>query len=168
MDPFAMIDLRAFGSLWYWVLMTLVLVHVSQRGLGVPRALVLRARQGDARARAELVALAHVRARAIRQAYDESGTLLVALWSAALTALAVLGFGFWFELAQALFLLALPLAAEQAVGLVTAPALVAETDPERVRRLLNRHLFAAHAIAFAVLFCAVFWGMLFTLMSRVL
>lgn len=165
MDPFATIDPQAFTSLWYWVVLVLVLVHVSQRLLGVPRALMTRARQGDPQAQADLVALAHLRARDLRSSYAEAGMLAVALWSAALTGLAVLGFGFWFEGAQALLFLTLPLAAEQGLSLVTADRLLVAETSDAVRRALLWHLFLVHAMAFALLFCAVFWGMLFTLMQ---
>ena len=99
----------SFQSIWYWVLHVVVWTLACYRTLGVPHDMLLRARRlPEVGARVDLLAgLASERMGGI---HDVAGVPLAAVAGFALAALAAIGFASHIELAQAVFLILLPLA----------------------------------------------------------
>ena len=105
-----LLDTRAFGSLWYWLVLTGIWTWVGRGALGVPTDVVRAVLRGPAPEAQERLLdwLAVVLPR--WRVAPRDGVVLVAAGSFALSALAVLGFWLGREWAQALVLLTGPLA----------------------------------------------------------
>lgn len=99
-----------FDSFWYWVLQVVVWTIICGRTLGVPYDMLLRARHDpDVAARVDL--LAGIAAERVAGVVDRAGTAIAAGTGFVLAGLAGLGFWSGIEVAQAVFMLAAPLAA---------------------------------------------------------
>jgi hypothetical protein len=106
---FSAIDFRSFSNLWYWLVLAVAWSNVTHFVMGVPFDLVQRARRRGDEVMDDLNALAMIQARRRMNILRTSGAWLVGFWMAVLTALAMLGFYYGHELAQAVFLLLGPL-----------------------------------------------------------
>lgn len=159
--PFAailMLDPGAFDSLWYWLFVILFWAQATARVLGVPVALIDRAAAGDGAAMAEG---APILAREC--ARRRSGAGRARPWQAAvvgfgLALLAVLGFGYGLEIAQAGVLILGPAALgtlREAVLVRDLAALDADAEPWP---LLRAHRRAMRALAILSVAVAAFWG----------
>jgi hypothetical protein len=99
----------SFQSIWYWVLHVVVWTLACYRTLGVPHDMLLRARRlPDAAARVDL--LARLASERVAGIHDRLGVPLAAAAGFALAVLGALGFASGIELAQASFLILMPLA----------------------------------------------------------
>ncbi|MGB0439443.1 MAG: hypothetical protein ACPGFC_04975, partial [Paracoccaceae bacterium] len=74
-----MFELRAFDSLWYWLLMGLSWAVVMQRALGVPWDLVQRGRQSGTEGAAELDGLVHLFAHRTLDLTDQGAIVMMAM-----------------------------------------------------------------------------------------
>ena len=147
-------DTTTFLSIWYWALTVLIWTLVSQRALGVPHDMLLRAaRLPEVSARVDT--LAHIAAERVHGIAEGGGVALAALAGFGLAVLAILGFVFHIEIARALAPLAFPLCL---VAVMTA-RLAARVRAERLageplRALLVRHRAWTQAIAILAIFAA--------------
>lgn len=107
---FSLMDFSAFPSVWYWVLVGLTWTRLIHAPIGIPRDLVRRAQHGSDTARRDVEALADVVTGRSATATRYDSMLAVALWAFALTAIALLAVVYGFRTAEALLLLAAPLA----------------------------------------------------------
>lgn len=166
---FALIDLRSFTSVWFWIAVAVLwsnLVHVV---IGVPHDMVVLARRQGGRAMDDLVALCGVQARRRVGLMRRGGVWLVLLSSAGLTALAVLGFRYRIEFAQALTLLLVPLALVVVLNQRLALRLdTAMPPPEQLTRALTLHRLKIQAIGLVAILVTSVWGMLSNLSLTVL
>lgn len=107
---FPLLDLRAFSSLWYWVLMLILWGQATDRVLGVPWPMIADARR-DGSAEAAAAVATHLRPllRRVSRASRKGLMLQSAIAGFALSLLAILGFGYGLEVAQAALLLIAPL-----------------------------------------------------------
>lgn len=106
---FSLFSYDSFFNVWYWVLTIVVWTAVSQRTLGVPHDMLLRAeRLPVAAERVDL--LAGIAAERLGAIADRAGVPAAAAIGFALAALAALGFLTGIEVAKAAFLLLFPLA----------------------------------------------------------
>jgi len=159
--PFAailMLDPGAFDSLWYWLFMILFWAQATARVLGVPVAVIDRAAAGDADAAAEGAPM--LARECARRGSDAARPRP---WQAAvvgfgLALLAVLGFGYGLEIAQAVALILGPtaLGALREAGLLRdLAALPADAAPWPLMRAHRRRMRALAILSVAV---AAFWG----------
>ncbi|MFC3061433.1 component of SufBCD complex [Paenirhodobacter populi] len=158
-----LIDMRSFSSLWYWIAVVVTWSMASHRVLGVPWDAVLRARRRGGAAADDFVALTRLNLRRLSALGRESGVGLTVAASGLATALIVLGFGYGFELAQALAFLVLPRMAVAGLSLRRAARLerVAEAGitPSDLVAALMRHRLLVQAIGFVSLAVTALWGM---------
>ena len=99
----------SFQSIWYWVLHVVVWTLACYRTLGVPHDMLLRARRlPEVGARVDV--LARLASERMGGIHDLAGVPLAAAAGFALAALAAIGFASRIELAQAAFLILMPLA----------------------------------------------------------
>lgn len=172
------LDSRSFSSIWFWLMLTVAWTWVGRSVLGVPHDIIRRAsRRSTPEARPE-----HTEALALldwlslvlprwRVAPTEA-VWLIAIASFVLSTLLFLGFGYGFEMAQALFLLIVPfmgvgmlnLYLARRLRLVLAGAHVGRMDPDeaaaRAARLMQRHRFTLTALSILVVAICAFWGAL--------
>lgn len=164
--------MRSFSSLWYWIAMAVLWSTTSHWVLGVPFDMVLRARRKGGIAAEDMMALTTINVRRLLTIGREAGVALALVLSFLLSTLVVLGFVYRMEFAQALVLLALPLALVGLLSLRTAarlePVLAAGSDAETVSRALTRHRVAVQAVGLVAITVTSLWGMLQNLQLSVL
>ncbi len=157
---FQLIDISSFSSLWYWIMLAVVWSSVSHWVLGVPYDLISRAKRSGGQAELDLIDLVRINVNRMLGIARTAGLILIAFLSFALTSLAVLGFWYRIELAQAIFLIALPLSVVGAVSLSTS-RLIAATEPEgdALYAALNRHRLWTQIIGMIAIFVTAMYGM---------
>ncbi len=157
---FELIDMRSFSNLWYWIALAVVWSAASHRVLGVPWDLVHRARRQGGQAERDLEDMVRITCNRILYISSVSGLWLVVFISAALSALAILGFWYWVEFAQAVFLLAFPMTLVGLLSINTA-RLIRDNDLTGVplRRTLLRHRLITQFIGMVSIFVTALWGM---------
>ncbi|NKX46191.1 component of SufBCD complex [Roseicyclus persicicus] len=152
------IDFRSFSNLWYWIVLAILWSTLSHWVLGIPYHLVQRARRGDAESLRDLYALAEINSRRILGFADLSGTGFVAASAFVLSSLAVLGWGYRVEFAQAVILLLMPLILVTALTVHTARRLH-DSGFERLEIRLRNHRLMVQGMGIVFIFVTAFWGM---------
>ncbi|MDZ4093420.1 MAG: component of SufBCD complex [Paracoccaceae bacterium] len=157
---FELIDLRSFSNLWFWIALAVMWSSASHRVLGVPFDLITRARRQGGEAEQDVIDM--LRANRHRMLYISrvAGLWLTGFGFGLMAALVMLGFYYWIEFAQALFLLAAPMTV---VGLLNLSAMRRlERDgaegPALYRRLI-RHRLKVQGIGMVSIFVTAMWGM---------
>ena len=154
------IDMRSFSNLWFWIILAVAWSTASHFVIGVPFDLVVRARRHEGQAQIDLEEIVRINVRRILYIGHVSGLWLLGFVSFLLTALFVLGFWYWIEFAQAVFLIALPMSGVGLLSLSTARA-IAATEPsgEDLRQRLSRHRFWTQVIGMFSIFVTAMFGM---------
>lgn len=154
------IDARSFSNLWYWLVLGAAWSVAGHYVLGVPWDMVARARRHGGRHEDDLHDVLRVHVLRMVALGDRGGAWLLALASFLLTALALLGFGYGVEFAQASFLLLAPLCGVWLLRLRMARRLAAGEAPGSTLYLrLARHRRAVQAIAILSIFVTALFGM---------
>ena len=157
---FEVIDMRSFSNLWYWIGLAAIWSTVSHWVLGVPYDMVQRARRNGGEAETDLQDLVRINVNRLLYIGDVSGLWLLAFGCGALTALALMGFWYSVEFAQALFLLVFPLSMIGLLSLRTARLIrQEEAAGEQLLRRLHRHRVATQFIGMTSVFVTAMWGM---------
>ncbi|KPU83842.1 component of SufBCD complex [Marinosulfonomonas sp. PRT-SC04] len=154
------IDLRSFSNLWYWIALAVVWSTTSHWVLGVPFDIALRARRHGGQSQIDLEILVRINTNRLLHISRVSGLWLLGLGSFLLTGLGLLGFYYWIEFAQALFLLAFPLTLVGLLSLSTA-RLIDEGTPlgEALFQCLRKHRVITQAIGMISIFVTAMFGM---------
>lgn len=157
---FELIDMRSFSNLWYWIGLAVLWSSVSHWVLGVPFDMVQRARRRGGQALIDFEALARININRLVFISQEAGLWMVGLGFAILTALALLGFVYGVEFAQAVFLLLFPMSIVAALSMRAAHRLqVARLEGEALARGFARHRFWTQVIGVISIFVTAMWGM---------
>lgn len=157
---FELIDLRSFSNLWYWIALAVVWSSASHWVLGVPYDMVHRARRHGGQAEADLNDIARINVNRMLHIVDLSGTWLLALTFFFLTVLALLGFVYQVEFAQAVFLLALPMSLVGVLNLRAARRIRRiQARGEVLAQELGRLRFFTQLIGMGAIFVTSLWGM---------
>jgi len=130
---------------------------MGQRVFGVPIGIMRRAARNDGQAQKDLEDLVHIRARYLHHIGRKSGIWIVAVVCAVLSGLGLTGFLYGVELAQAMFLLALPAAFWGILELVFAARIDSEAptgEPLREHMWRQRNCIQLVCLL-SVLTCAV-------------
>lgn len=158
---YELIDLRSFSSLWYWIALAAIWSTVSHWVIGVPFDMVSRARRQGGQAAEDLQDLVRIYCTRILYIMRKSGIWLLGFASAFLTMLAILGFWYRIEFAQAVFLLMFPMAFVGAITIKTAHDITTKgLTGEKMRQRLLRHRIYVQALGIVAIFLTAFWGML--------
>lgn len=170
------LDSRSFGTVWFWIMLVWLWSQTGREVLGVPVEIAHRvwaARPGphpdDAEMLLDWLSLQVPRWRIGRR---ESAWLLAGACFL-FSSLAVLGFQYGLELAQALLLLALPFAVRFGLQVRLAARLRAILGPAQSGRLpvteaatrssgmMRRHRWHVTAISILAVTVAAMWGTLY-------
>lgn len=158
-NVFVLIDTRSFTSIWYWILLALMWSSASHFTLGVPFDLVTRARRRGGIDAQDAEILAHVQVRRRLTVIRTLGHWLIAVVTAVLTLLLVLGFGYGVELAQAVFLLLFPLSLTGLLSLRTAARIEAfDERGEALFARLARLRLVTQLVGMVSIFVTAMWG----------
>ena len=157
---FEVIDMRSFSNLWYWIALAVAWSTASHWVLGIPYDMVLRARRRGGQAMADLEDMVRINTNRILLIGSVAGLWMIAITSAILTTLGILGFAYRMEFAQAVFLIAFPMSF---VGLLSISS-ASQIREEEIRgdqlcRRLVRHRFWTQFIGMLAIFVTAMWGM---------
>lgn len=155
-----LIDMRSFSNLWYWIALAVMWSSASHWILGVPFDLVHRALRQGGQSAQDLVDLTRVNINRLLHTWEVAGLWLLGGLCFVLSALAILGFVYDLEFAQAVFLLAAPMSLVGALQLRTARRIRDEVQdvPDLAGRL-GRCRVAIQGIGAVAIFVTALWGM---------
>lgn len=157
---FELIDMRSFSNLWYWIGLAVLWSTTSHFVMGVPFDLVGRARRKGGQFLIDMNHLAQIKARRLRDVYARAGVWIIGGIAFVLTILAVTGFYYGVEFAQAVFLLVLPMSFVGAMRIRLAYRIEHEDIlDEALCRALTRHRFGIQVIGMISVFVTSIWGM---------
>lgn len=171
---------RSFGSVWFWLVLIGMWSATGRNVLGVPTEILGRARRaqaaGDLDSRAVVTLLDWLSLVLPRwQTGPREGAVFLAVTSFLLTSLAVMGFGYGLEMAQALTLLLVPFAMLFWLRVLLArrlvPLLAAGQEGDRpvagvaadCIRLMSTHRLLVTGLSIVAVAATAMWGMLWTL-----
>jgi len=157
---FELIDMRSFSNLWFWIALAVLWSTASHWVLGVPYDMVARARRNGGQAAQDLEDLVRINTNRLLYIGTVSGLWLLGFGCFVLTGLALLGFVYGLEFAQAVFLLGFPMSLVGLLNLSTARLIQDQeaTGPDLWRRL-GRHRTIVQAIGMVSIFVTALWGM---------
>ena len=157
---FELIDMRSFSNLWFWIALAVVWSTASHWILGVPYDMVARARRYGGQAAEDLEDIVRINTNRLLFIGNVSGLWLLGFTCFLLTGLALLGFVYGVEFAQAVFLLGFPMSLVGALNLSTAHLIQAEeATGEKLWKRLSRHRTYVQAIGMVAIFVTALWGM---------
>ena len=155
-----MIDLRSFSNLWFWIALAVVWSSASHWVLGVPFDMIQRARSDGGQATADFIDITRVNVNRLLYIGRVSGLWIIGFVCFSLTALAILGFWYDVEFAQALLLLGFPLSLVGLINLSTARLIEGEGyEAERLAKRLTRARLYIQFIGMVSIFVTALWGM---------
>ncbi|MGR3320608.1 MAG: component of SufBCD complex [Pseudooceanicola sp.] len=158
---FELIDMRSFSNLWFWIALAVVWSSASHWVLGVPWDMALRARRRGGQLEEDFEALVRINTNRLVYIGEVSGLMLTSFFAFVLTTLAVMGFVYAYEFAQAVFLLAFPMTIVFWLSIRSARKIRGgdATGPE-LHKLMMRHRLAVQGIGVVSIFVTAVWGML--------
>lgn len=167
---------RSFTSIWFWLMLALMWSLAGRNIAGVPDQAVRAVRRDEEGAALRLLDWLSL-ALPERLAHPGEWAVMVAIGAFALSSLAVLGFGFGLEMAQALAILLIPLGvvallrqrlARQLHDILARAA--AGTPPEeaaaQAARQIIRQRWLSLALSLVAVVGAAFYGALHTVIHR--
>ena len=173
-----LLDSRSFGSIWFWVLLMFAWTVAGRRIAGVPVDVVSAAARADRTAPHDPAALALLDWLSLTlprwQVSGAGGAVFLGLAAFILTSLALLGFVYDLEMAQALVLLILPFALVFVMELRLAHrlrAVLAEAErgapvgqaAARAARMMRRHRLGFALMSVLAVALSAFHGALWML-----
>lgn len=157
---FELIDMRSFSNLWFWIALAVLWSSASHWVLGVPFDMITRARRLGGEAEADLETLVRINVSRMLYISRTSGLWLVAFACAMITTLALLGFVYDVEFAQAVLFLMVPMTVLWMLSLRTARRIEAgENAGDALYRRLHRHRIATQALGMVSIFVTALFGM---------
>lgn len=157
---FELIDMRSFSNLWYWIALAVTWSSASHWVMGVPFDMVHRARRVGGQAEADLEDIARVNVNRLLYIARVSGLWILGLGCFVLSTLAMLGFWYGIEFAQAVFLLSFPMSIVGLLQLSTARQIETEqASGELLRKRLTRCRLYTQMIGTVSIFVTALWGM---------
>lgn len=157
---FEVIDMRSFSNLWFWIALAVMWSSASHWVLGVPFDMVLRAKRAGAQTEIDLEDLVRINTNRLLYIGRVSGLWLLSFACFTLTGLAVTGFFYGIEFAQAVFLLLFPMSLVGLISLSTAARIQQENaSGVALRKRLTRHRLYVQLIGIVSIFITALWGM---------
>lgn len=152
--------MRSFSNLWYWILLAIAWSSASHWVLGVPYDMVQRAMRNGGQATTDMNDIARVNVNRLLYIAEVSGILLLAFACFVLSTLAMLGFFYGIEFAQAVFLIGFPMMLVGLINLQTAKRVRAEqAEGEALAKRLRRCRLYTQIIGMFSIFVTSLWGM---------
>ncbi len=157
---FELIDMRSFSNLWYWIALAVVWSTSSHWVIGVPFDMVQRAARHGGEAERDLEDMVRINVNRLLYISEVSGLWLLGIVSGLITSLAILGFAYGVEFAQAVLLLALPLSVVGGLSLFTATTIRTRgLSGETLRKQMMRHRVQTQVVGMVAIFVSSLWGM---------
>ena len=158
---FDLIDLRSFSNLWYWIALAVTWSTASHWVLGVPWDMALRARRIGGEAERDFEDIVRVNVNRYLYIAEVAAVPILVFLAFILTMLGLLGFWYWVEFCQAVFLLVLPLTIVGFLSIATSRRIrIGGLSGEPLRRCMAIHRVWVQVIGLVSIFVTAFWGML--------
>lgn len=164
---FELIDLRSFSNLWFWIMLAVFWSTASHFVLGVPFDMVARASGDDPQAEMDLADMVRVHCNRLIYIADTSGMWLTGFAFFLLSGLFLMGFVYWVEFAQALFLLGAPMSLVFLLSVRSARKLLGDQG-EPLRKRLKLHRLMVQVIGMLSILVTSMWGMYINISTGVL
>lgn len=110
LDPFSEISLNSFNSAWYWIMLGVAWSLMCHWTLGVPFDALVSAKRKGGETAAMVDSLAAITAQRTVSFFETSGVFALALGGFFIAVLGSFAFVYGYELAQAFFMMIVPLA----------------------------------------------------------
>ncbi len=165
-----LIEMNSFSSVWYWMILSVSWSLNSHYILGVPFDMVQRAgRRKDADLIPDLEAFTDLSVKRILIISERSGVLFLGAFFFCFSALAILGFAYRVELAQAVFFLLFPLALVWLRSIYVARRF-SDTCPrgQDLISALKRHRMFVQGSGLVAITITVIWGMVHNILNVVI
>lgn len=157
---FEVIDMRSFSNLWYWIALAVLWSYTSHWVLGVPYDLIQRGRREGGQAQQDVEDIVRINANRLLGFMHRGSIVIVGVAFFWLSVIAVLGFYYDVEFAQAVFLLVAPMSLVTWLSLRTCRRiLTGENTGAALHRRLNFHRWMTQAIGMASIFVTAMYGM---------
>ena len=157
---FDLIDLRSFSNLWYWIALGVIWSSASHWVLGVPFDMVYRARSQGGQPLADLETMVRINVDRMLSASRNHGAALIGFVCFVITVLALLGFFYKVEFAQAVLFLVVPLIILAYLSLRTSVRIEAgEGQGDALFRRLGRHRLGVQVLGMISIFVTSLYGM---------
>ncbi|WP_170328854.1 component of SufBCD complex [Ruegeria arenilitoris] len=157
---FEIIDMRSFSNLWYWIMLAVLWSSASHWAMGVPFDLLVRARRVGGQAERDLLDIVRINGNRILFIVDKSGLVLLGLSCFFFTGLAMLGFYYGVEFAQAVFLLLFPVCLVMLINIRAARKLrQGEETLKFTGKVLTRCRIYTQIIGMISILITSLWGM---------
>lgn len=155
-----LIDLRSFSNLWYWIFLGVLWSTASHWVLGVPYDMITRARRHGGEALADLETMTRINVQRMLYISRTAGLWLVGLVCFIITVLALLGFYYRVELAQAVLLMVVPMCILGYLSLRVALKIEAgEGQGEALFHRLGWHRLSVQVLGMLSIFVTSLYGM---------
>jgi hypothetical protein len=152
--------MRSFSNLWYWIALAVVWSTTSHWVIGVPWDMVQRAARHGGDAERDLEDMVRINVNRLFYIANISGLWLVMLAAGLLTSLALMGFWYRIEFAQAVFFLAGPLTIIGALSLRSAGLIRGgNLSGAALRKRMHRHRLQTQIVGMVSVFVTAMWGM---------
>lgn len=156
----ALLDLRSFSNLWYWITLAVVWSSASHWVLGIPYDMVWRAKREGGQAQEDLEALARINTSRMLHYSRQRGPWLVGVMCFIATVLALTGFVYDAEFAQAVLMFFAPLCVLLYLSLRSALKIEAgEGQGEALHRRLFWHRLSVQLLGMVAIFVTSLYGM---------
>ena len=155
-----LIDMRSFSNLWYWIGLAVLWSFAGHWTVGVPYDLVVRARRIGGQTELDLLDIVRINVNRLLYIVEVSGLVILGLGCFFFSGLAILGFHYEVEFAQALFLLLFPLCFVMLVN-ITAAHRLRRQEPtlEIISKSLMRCRVYTQIIGMIAILITSLWGM---------
>lgn len=159
---FELIDMRSFSNLWFWIALAVMWSSTSHWVLGVPWDMAQRARKEESgQGVIDFEDLVRIYTNRILYIVETSGLLLAGFVCFILTVLALMGFVYGQEFAQAVFLLGFPMSLVALLSVMTARRIHRDAlRGEALYKRLFRHRMIIQVLGILSIFVTAMWGML--------
>ncbi len=157
---FELIDMRSFSNLWYWIVLAVLWSSASHWAMGVPYDLLVRARRVGGQSEQDLLDIVRINGNRLLYIVDMSGLVILAFGCFFYTGLAMLGFYYGIEFAQAVFLLLFPVSLVMLINIRAARKLQGiEPVLGSVSKILVRCRIYTQIIGMISIVITSLWGM---------
>ncbi len=156
---FAVIDMRSFSNLWYWIALAVLWSSTSYWVLGIPYDLIQQARRHGGQAQVDLEDLVRINSGRLLHVIDKGALLVIGLACFWLTVVGILAFYYDVEFAQAVFLLLAPMSLIVWLSVRTCRGIVAgDNSGEALHRRLLVHRRLTQVIGMVSIFVTAMYG----------
>ena len=157
---FELIDMRSFSNLWYWIVLAVLWSSASHWVLGVPFDLISRARRQGGEVQQDLETLVRINTQRLLFITRTSGTWLSGFLFFIISVLAMLGFYYDIEFAQAVLLFVVPMAILGSLSVRSARLIEAgENEGAALHRRLTRHRISIQMLGMLSILVTSMFGM---------